>query len=84
MQKRNLFALTAVGLAAAIAVPTIALGNARPNPNQATQTPLVARLLGANEVPAGDTDGFGSASVTFDLAATTPDVCWDLDRKSVV
>ena len=51
MQKRNLFALTAVGLAAAIAVPTIAFGNARPNPNQATQTPLVARLLGSNEVP---------------------------------
>ena len=78
MQKRNLFALTAVGLAAAIAVPTIALGNARPNPNQATQTPLVARLLGSNEVPPGDPDGFGSASVTFDLAAATPDVCWDL------
>ena len=87
MQKRNLFALTAVGLAAAIAVPTIALGNARPNPNQATQTPLVSRMLGATEVPApgappatatNDPDGFGSASVTFDLAAATPNVCWDL------
>ena len=85
MQKRNLFALTAVGLAAAIAVPTIALGNARPNPNQATQTPLVSRMLGANEVPnntpgsqTNDADGFGSASVTFDLAATIPNVCWDL------
>jgi len=85
MQKRNLFALTAVGLAAAIAVPTIALGNARPNPNQATQTPLVSRMLGANEVPnntpgaqTDDPDGFGSASITFDLNAVPANVCWDL------
>ena len=85
MQKRNLFALTAVGLAAAIAVPTIALGNARPNPNAAPQTPFVSRMLGANEVPnntpgsqTNDPDGFGSASVTFDLAAVPPNVCWDL------
>jgi hypothetical protein len=85
MQKRNLFALTAVGLAAAIAVPTIALGNARPNPNKATQTPLVSRMLGANEVPnstpgsqTNDPDGFGFASVTFDLVTVPPNVCWDL------
>lgn len=80
MQKKNLFALTAVGLAAAIAVPTIAFGNARSNnANQTPQTPLVSRMLGANEVPPpGDPDGFGMASVTFDLTATTPNVCWDL------
>ena len=76
MQKRNLFALTAVGLAAAIAVPTIAFGNARTTNkvDQTPQTPLVSRMLGANEVPnntpgsqTDDPDGFGSASVTFDL-----------------
>ena len=88
MQKRNLFALTAVGLAAAIAVPTIALGNARTNnTNQTPQTPLVSRMLGANEVPApgappatatNDPDGFGSASVTFDLDVVPANVCWDL------
>ena len=86
MPKRNLFALTAVGLAAAIAVPTIALGNARTNnSNQTPQTPLVSRMLGANEVPnatpgaqTNDPDGFGSASITFDLAATPANVCWDL------
>jgi hypothetical protein len=87
MQKRNLFALTAVGLAAAIAVPTIALGNARTDNlvDQTSQTPLVSRMLGANEVPnstpgaqTNDPDGFGSASVTFDLDAVPANVCWDL------
>ncbi len=33
MESKRLFALTAVGLAAAIAVPTIAFGNARSNRN---------------------------------------------------
>jgi|GEM_PF-1306377 len=90
MQKRNLFALTAVGLAAAIAVPTIAMGNARTTNkvDQTSQTPLVSRMLGANEVPTpagtppatatNDPDGFGSASVTFDLVTVPPNVCWDL------
>jgi len=80
MEKKSLFAITAVGLAAAIAVPTIAFGNARSNQPgaQATQTPVVAQLLGANEVPPADPDGFGSAAVTFDLAAVPPNVCWDL------
>jgi hypothetical protein len=81
--------LTAVGLAAAIAVPTIALGNARTNnSNQTSQTPLVARLLGANEVPPGDTDGFGSASFTFEI--TNPadpvagaNVCWDITYSNL-
>ena len=88
MQKRNLFALTAVGLAAAIAVPTIALGNARPNPNEATETPLVARLLGSNEVPPGDADGFGSASFTFEIIDNTDtvggaNVCWDITYSNL-
>jgi hypothetical protein len=90
MQKRNLFALTAVGLAAAIAVPTIALGNARTNStDQTSSTPLVARLLGSNEVPPGDSDGFGSASFTFNISnpldPTTAgaDVCWDITYSNL-
>ena len=53
MERKRLAVFTAVGLAAAIAVPTIAFGNARNNQPgaQVAQTPLVARLVGANEVP---------------------------------
>ena len=84
MQKRTLACMAAVGCAAAIAIPSIALGNARRNvgslaASQAAQTPLVTRMTGANEVPGpGDSDGFGGAAVTFDLTAATPTVCWDL------
>jgi hypothetical protein len=87
MENKRLAVFTAVGLAAAIAVPTIAFGNARNNQPgaQATQTVFATRMLGANEVlsttPGAETDdpdGFGSAAVTFDLAAATPNVCWDL------
>jgi len=85
MQNKRLFAFTAVGLAAAIAVPTIAFGNARNNQPgaQAAQTPLVAQLSGANEVPPADPDGFGTAAVTFDLAAVPPNVCWDLSYANL-
>ena len=89
MQKRNLFALTAVGLAAAIAVPTIALGNARTNnTDQTSSTPLVARLLGSNEVPPADPDGFGSASFTFNITnnldpVAGADVCWDITYSNL-
>ena len=56
MENKRLAVFMAVGLTAAIAVPTIAFGNARNNQPgaQTTQTPLVARMLGANEVPAAD------------------------------
>ncbi|MEP7112978.1 MAG: CHRD domain-containing protein, partial [Ilumatobacteraceae bacterium] len=78
-----------VGLAAAIAVPTIAFGNARnDNTDLTSETPLVALMSGANEVatPAGtppatatnDPDGFGSSAVTFDLISSPANVCWDL------
>lgn len=84
MENKKLFALTAVGLAAAIAVPTIAFGNARPNPVAKANTPLVAQLIGANEVPVtGDTDGVGASAVTFDLAAATPTMCWDFSFSGV-
>jgi len=86
MQNKRLFAFTAVGLAAAIAVPTIAFGNARNNPPgsnaafHATQTPLVARMDGPSDLttsgtitPTGDPDGTGTAAftiVTTDAADT--------------
>jgi CHRD domain len=85
MENKRLAVFMAVGLTAAIAVPTIAFGNARNNrPGaQAAQTPFVTRLSGANEVPPADPDGFGGAAVTFDLAATTPNVCWDLAYSNI-
>ena len=66
-------AFTAVGLIAAIAVPTIAFGNARSNLGsfnfeQVANTPFTAQLVGANEVPPSvDLDGRGAAAVTFDI-----------------
>jgi hypothetical protein len=93
MENKRLFAMTAVGLAAAIAVPTIAFGNARSNTGslhavQLAQTPLVTRMTGAAELtattPTGDSDGIGAAAVTFDLIATPPTVCWDLSYSGVV
>ena len=71
MQKRTLAAMAAVGLAAAIAVPTVAFGNARRTSPvgslsyiRSAQTPYIARLLGTNEVPtAGPTTGAGAAAM---------------------
>ncbi len=94
MQNKRFFALTAVGLAAAIAVPTIAFGNARTNPGgsldflKGPSTPFVARLLGANEVPAADPDGVGGAAVTFDILNSVDPVggaqaCWDLSYANI-
>ena len=94
MQKQALAALTAVGIAAAIAIPTIAFGNARNNVGnlhyvQAAQTPFTSRLTGAAEVApqVGDPDGVGAAAVTFDIvSAGTPtgtEVCWDLSYSGL-
>ena len=92
MQKRTLAAMTAVGLAAAIAIPTAAFGNARRTSPagslsyiRSAQTPYVARLLGANEVPtAGPTTGVGAAAFTFDfIDATHTQVCWDLSYSGI-
>ncbi|MEY2446263.1 MAG: hypothetical protein QOE00_2843 [Ilumatobacteraceae bacterium] len=88
MDNKRLAVFTAVGLAAAIAVPTIAFGNARRNEGtqhefQVAEMPLVTRLSGLGEVGGGDPDGAGAAAVTIDI--TTPgsntngaEVCWDL------
>ena len=92
MQKRTLAVLTAVGLAAAIAVPTVAFGNARRtspagslNYIRSAQTPYIARLLGANEVPtAGPAAAVGAAAFTFDfIDANHTQVCWDISYSGI-
>ena len=94
MQNKRLFAITAVGLAAAIAVPTIAFGNARTNPPgsqaglKAANTPFVARLTGAQEVPPADPDGIGGAAITFDVTDPADQVagaqaCFDLSYSNI-
>jgi hypothetical protein len=94
MQRKSLAAFTAVGLVAAIAIPTIAFGNARNNVGgqaylQAAQTPFITRLSGANVVaPPGDLDGVGTAAVTFDIVNDAlpngAEVCWDLSYFGIV
>jgi CHRD domain len=91
MQRKSLVAVTAIGLVAAIAIPTIAFGNARNNIGnehffQVAQTPYVMRLTGANEVPLGDPDGIGIASVTIDIIDSTANgaqICWDLSYSGI-
>jgi CHRD domain len=75
-------ALAAV--ASAIAIPSIALGNARRTEGslsalQAAEKPYVTLLSGANEVPVGDPDGSGGATVSIDVFDDTDaEVCFDL------
>jgi hypothetical protein len=92
MQTKSLIALAAVGMTAAIAIPSIAFGNARSTQGnlsyiRAAQTPLIARLSGANEVPITSTAAFGAASVTIDVidaaSATGAEVCWDLSYSGI-
>src|SRR3954452_13692714 len=88
MHSKALAAMTAVGLAAAIAIPTIAFGNARNNLGsfsfqQVANTPLVAKLSGGNELPPGDADGFGAAAVTVDANGVNSQVCWDLTYGNI-
>ena len=90
MHTKALAAMTAVGLTAAIAIPTIAFGNARSNLGsfsfqQVANTPLTARLSGANELPPADPDGSGAASVTVDVTLRCPSsqVCWDLTYSNI-
>src|SRR6478672_2823348 len=92
MQNKRLFAFTVVGLAAAIAVPTIAFGNARIN--DPTRVPesrtFVASLSGsATATPPSDPDGTGTAAFTFHIntpggtTVGTADVCWDLSYSAI-
>jgi len=90
MQRSKMFAISAVGLAEAIAVPTIAFGNARREEGtqsafREASTPLVSRLIGANEFPGpGDTDGVGGVALTFDaVTVTDTEVCFDLSYSGI-
>jgi len=91
MQNKRLLAFTAVGLAAAIAVPTIAFGNARTQNGRApVSRTFVATLSGsATAVPASDPDGSGSASFTFEVKTPggttvgTANVCWDITYNGI-
>lgn len=90
MNNRTLTAVTAVALTAAIAIPTIAFGNARSNEGslsfiRAAQTPLTALMTGpavlTASTPTGDPNGTGTATFTFaivDPSSTGAQVCWDL------
>ncbi|HEY0520990.1 MAG TPA: CHRD domain-containing protein, partial [Ilumatobacteraceae bacterium] len=92
MQRKTWGAVAAVGVVAAIAIPTIAFGNARNNNGnqnffQKAQTPYIARLLGTNESPTGDPDGAGTAAITFDIVDGTAlgaEVCWDLNYTGIL
>lgn len=55
-----------------LAIPAFALG---------AQTTLVATLKGSNEVPAGDPNGSGSASITLDAASGQ--VCWTINVANI-
>ena len=91
MQTRSLIAMAAVGMTAAIAIPTIAFGNARSNQGdlsylRVAQTPYLAQMSGAKELPAtpGNPTGSGTAAVTFDVVnATSAEVCWDLAYSGI-
>ena len=79
-----------VAVASAVAIPSIALGNARRaegslSAMQAAEKPYVTQLSGANEVPGpGDDDGTGGATVSIAmLDETTGEVCWDLAYSGI-
>jgi CHRD domain len=86
MNSKTLAAIAITSVAAAIALPNIASGNARRtspigslNVQQMAETPYVAQLTGAAETPTGDPDGIGAAAVSFDGAL----VCWDLSYAGI-
>ena len=75
---RNGLIGAAAGLGvAALLVPAVAGGNARPDPD--FEVPLVARLTGAAEVPPADPDGTGTAAITINLGGLNPGtICYDV------
>lgn len=78
-------------VASAIAIPSIALGNARRSEGslaavQAAENPYIAQLSGANEVPggSGDPDGSGAATISIAvLSDTEGEACWDLAYSGI-
>lgn len=91
MQTKSLIAMAAVGMTAAIAIPSIAFGNARSNQGtlsylRVAQTPYLAQLSSAKVLPAlsGNASGSGTAAVTLDVVdATNAQVCWDLTYTGI-
>jgi hypothetical protein len=78
---RNGLIGTAAGLGvAALLVPVVAGGNARP-PFE-PEVPLLAQLTGGAEAPGpGDADGSGAAAVTID--STNDEVCFDISWTGI-
>jgi hypothetical protein len=60
-----------VAVALLLATPALAAGGA----------PRVATLSGANEVPAADPDGTGSATITLNVGQAT--VCWEISVANI-
>jgi hypothetical protein len=89
--KRTILGVVAVSaVAGAVVIPSIAIGNARRTEGslsaiQAAETPYIADLKGSNEVPAaGDPDGVGAATVSFDVFdAVDAEVCWDIAYSGI-
>jgi hypothetical protein len=83
-RKRLLACIAVAGAIGAVAVPTIAIGNARRTEGtlaalRAAERPYIAQLSGAAEVSPGDPDGTGAATVSIDiLDDTMSEVCFDL------
>lgn len=90
--KRSLFVVAAASaVVGALTLSTLVSGNSRrtvgtlASVHQA-ETPYVARLLGANEVPGpGDLDGVGAAAVSIHGSFGSPDIelCWDLSFSDI-
>ncbi len=92
MHKKRVTAFAAVVLAA-IAIPTIAFGNARTTVGslsylRSANTPMLAQLTGPAESPAGDLDGIGVAAVTIDIIDAAviegAQACWDLTYSGIL
>jgi CHRD domain len=91
MYKRSLAAFAAVGTIIAIAIPSMAGGNARRtvptgsfSAMAAADTPYLAKLSGANEVPPADPDGTGAAAITIHtVSPTETQLCWDLSYSAI-
>lgn len=89
--KRTILGVVAVSaVAGAVVIPSIAIGNARRTEGslsafRAAETPYIADLMGSNEVPtAGDPDGVGAATVSFDVFDTVDaEVCWDFAYSGI-
>lgn len=78
-------------VASVIAIPSIAMGNARRDTGslsamQAAENPYIAQLSGDAEVPAGsgDPDGSGGATVSIAvLGDAEAEACWDLSYSDI-